>query len=96
MDLTPEEARLLRELADSLVSGTRDRTYWLTGVRHTCLTLLHQIALWLGESCGECHPLTGTGCVRPDGHVGFHTDVFGHLWPQDQNGTTRTEPEPES
>ncbi|MEY9214305.1 hypothetical protein NI17_020470 [Thermobifida halotolerans] len=91
LDLTPEEARLLRDLADSLVAGTRDRAYWLTGVRHTCLTLLHQIALWLGESCDQSHPLTRTACVRPADHTGFHTDVFGHQWPQGQHRIAQPE-----
>ncbi|TDQ46324.1 hypothetical protein [Actinorugispora endophytica] len=88
LDLTPEEARRLRRLADQIAAQTQDRAYWLIGVRHTCLALLAEVSAWLGDGCARRRPGLGTGCVRPSAHPGSCLDAFGHAWTHDPDGST--------
>lgn len=94
LDLTPDEARQLRLMADDIVAGTQDRAYWLGGARDTSIAILCQVADWLGEACDrrrinadrltapERHRLP---CVRPAKHTGRHLDALGQCWEPNAN-----------
>ncbi|GAA3730121.1 hypothetical protein HDA32_006016 [Spinactinospora alkalitolerans] len=98
LDLTPDEARLLRTMADDIVEGTQDRAYWLGGARDTSVAILRRIAQWLGDTCDQHRPAQeGPGpeqrpltCIRPVGHTGRHLDAHGQSWQQrcDECGQT--------
>lgn len=85
LNLSPEEAQWLRQMADDLATSTQDRTYWLSNIRETSLTILAQVAEWLGDACGQQPtdtPLSDRHpCVRPAHHTGPHMSPLGHSWP---------------
>ncbi|WP_046468720.1 hypothetical protein [Allosalinactinospora lopnorensis] len=84
LDLTPDEARWLRQMADDIAASTQDRAYWLSTVRETSLALLSQLAEWLGDACEQSPPEPQRRhrlpCVRPTHHDGPHLDPSGHSW----------------
>ncbi|MBB6174854.1 hypothetical protein HNR23_004914 [Nocardiopsis mwathae] len=92
LDLTPDEARCLRQLADRIVEATQDRAYWLSGARDTSLAILARATEWLGDACAQHMPAHVLGqnpgrtarqqftCIRPCGHSGVHIDTAGHCW----------------
>ncbi|CAM4078837.1 hypothetical protein GCM10009799_02860 [Nocardiopsis rhodophaea] len=88
LDLTPEEVRRLRELADQIAMGTQGRPCWLSGARSTSIGILQRVSDWLGDACGHIDAtperpgpaLLRLPCVRPFGHSGLHLDAHGHSW----------------
>ncbi|MBB6174487.1 hypothetical protein HNR23_004547 [Nocardiopsis mwathae] len=88
LDLTPDEVRRLRALADLIAAGTCDRVYWLGGARDASIRILKRVADWLGDACGHIDTtpdrpgpaLLRSPCVRPAEHGGLHLDVNGHAW----------------
>ncbi|GAA3761594.1 hypothetical protein HDA32_005728 [Spinactinospora alkalitolerans] len=85
LDLTPDEARLLRTMADDIVKGTQDRAYRLGGARDTSVAILRRIAQWLGDACNQHRPGAEPRrlpCIRPAGHTGHHLDAHGQSWQQ--------------
>ena len=89
-DLNTDEVRRLRQLADDIVAGTEDRTFWIGGARDTSLAILRQVAEWLGDACGQRRfdrdrpgsLYAHLPCVRPAGHPGQHLDALGQSWEQ--------------
>ncbi len=84
LDLSTDEAEWLRQMADDLATSTQDRTYWLSTVSETSLSILTRVAEWLGDACGHRPNAPHSGkesCVRPNDHVGPHLSPTGNSWP---------------
>ncbi len=80
VELTPEEAQILRGLAEDLFSASQQRTYWLDRTRRTSLDLLARITSWLDDACPGRHPVHQSTCLRPQGHDGDCTDAYDRTW----------------
>ncbi|ASU81698.1 hypothetical protein CDO52_01810 [Nocardiopsis gilva YIM 90087] len=97
LDLTPEEVRRLRELADQIAMGTQGRPCWLTGARVTSIGILARVSDWLGDACGHLDTspdrpgpaLLNPPCVRPADHTGPHLDADGHSWDNQDRETSQ-------
>ncbi len=84
-NLSEDETRQLRQMADDLVASVQDRTYWLSTIRDTSVAILDQLTQRIGDPCGrhppDPHPSTAHPCVRPAHHPGHHLNTRGQSWP---------------